>query len=118
VVVTVTPRAAWAHARLVRMVPTDGAELSLAPKTIDLWFSEILDTGFNSIAVFPAAELSTPNPETRATGPAEVDRKERTHLSCPVGPLGPGEWVVQWRVLSRDGHAARGRTTFEVRAAR
>jgi methionine-rich copper-binding protein CopC len=116
-VALLAPASAGAHARLLHMIPADGAELDSAPAAIDLWFNELLDQGFNGVEVFPIAQISAPHPENHTTGPARMDRKDRTHLQCPVGPLDPGEWVVQWRVLSRDGHPARGRTTFRIRAA-
>jgi methionine-rich copper-binding protein CopC len=114
-VVLLAPAPAAAHAQLLRMRPADGAELAAGPVEIDLWFSELLDVGFNSILVFPAAQLGTPQPENHASGPARVDSADRTHLQCPVDTIGPGDWFVQWRVLSRDGHAARGRIAFRVR---
>jgi methionine-rich copper-binding protein CopC len=44
-----------------------------------------------------------------------VDPKDRTHLMVKVGALKPGDYVVDWRVLSRDGHSAPGRITFTVK---
>jgi methionine-rich copper-binding protein CopC len=109
--------AAWAHARLVRAVPAMGAEVSPAPKQIDLWFNELLEDGFNTATVFPAAELSTAGKRTDlAKGKPTVDARDRTHLVVAVGALPPGEYIIEWRVLSRDGHSAPGRSTFRVRA--
>ena len=115
-VVLLTPVPAGAHAQLLRISPADGAELAAGPAEIDLWFNELLDVGFNSIAVFPAAQIAAARPEDHTRGSAHVDTADETHLQCSVGSIGPGDWVVQWRVLSRDGHVARGRTTFRIRA--
>jgi methionine-rich copper-binding protein CopC len=106
----------WAHARLLRAAPASGAELSAPPKQIELWFNELLEEGFNTITVFPSAELDKLDKHSNLTkGKPAVDPKDHTHLVVPVGPLAPGEYVIEWRVLSRDGHSAPGRFTFRVR---
>jgi len=114
-VVLLAPAPARAHAQLLRVRPADGAELAAGPAEIDLWFNELLDDGFNSIVVIPAAQIAAPHPEDHTTGTARVDGADQTHLRCPVAPMAPGDWVVQWRVLSRDGHSTRGRTAFRIR---
>ena len=105
---------ALAHAQLIKSNPTDKAELNEAPGQIDLWFNELLDESFNSIEVIPAAELSAKTHSNLVKGQAKVDSKDRTHLTIGVGPLKPGKYVIQYRVLSRDGHTAPGRLTFQV----
>ena len=107
------PAIAHAHARLVASHPGDHALLSASPKSIDLWFQEILDDEFNGIAVLPER---APGGEAVdfAAGQATVDPYDRTHLSVPVKRLARGVYVVQWKVLSRDGHTARGRFSFRV----
>lgn len=106
---------AWAHARLVRSVPKADSELSAAPKQIELWFNELLEDGFNTVKVFPAADLVVEKKRNFAKDKPQVDAKDRTHLTVGLTPLPPGEYIVEWRVLSRDGHSAPGRATFRVR---
>jgi copper resistance protein C len=106
--------AALAHARLVRSVPEKGAVLSKAPGQIKLWFNELLDAGFNSIEIFAAAELGQPKRRNLAGGKPTVDTRDRTHLTLDLEPLPPGEYAVEWRVLSRDAHSAPGRFTFRI----
>ena len=105
---------AEAHARLVRSVPAKGAELSAAPDRIDLWFNELLDDGFNTVLVFPAAELDSKRHTSLVREKPVVDPKDRTHLSVKMPALPAGEYVAEWRVLSRDGHSAPGRFTFRI----
>jgi methionine-rich copper-binding protein CopC len=110
---------ALAHARLLSSEPADQARLASAPKAIELHFNEILDDDFNSIDVFPAAAQAergaTPVPAKSLTSaPAAVDEADRTRLVAPVQALEPGTYAVEWKVLSRDGHTARGRYTFTV----
>jgi copper resistance protein C len=105
---------ALAHAQLVRSSPSKNAVVSKAPEQIDLWFNELLDEGFNSVEVFAAGELALGRHVNLASGKAAVDPSDRTHLSVKLNPLSAGEYVVTWRVLSRDGHTAPGRLTFRV----
>lgn len=110
--------AAHAHARLVKSSPAKGAEIAVAPTQLDLWFNELLEDGFNTVEVFPAADLAAAKRSNLAEGKVTVDPKDRTHLWVQLGKLAPGDYVVEWRVLSRDGHSAPGRITFSVKGAK
>ena len=105
---------ALAHAQLLRAKPADKAELKEPPTQVDLWFNELLDEGFNSIEVIPAADLSVKKHPNLAKGKPKVDPADRTHLTVLLSTLKPGKYVIQYRVLSRDGHTAPGRVTFQV----
>jgi copper resistance protein C len=105
---------ALAHARVVRSNPAKKAEISVAPASVDLWFNELLDEGFNSLEVYVASELGAEHHTNLALDKPTVDSKDRTHVSVKLPPLQPGEYVVEWRVLSRDGHSAPGRYTFRI----
>jgi len=107
-----------AHARLVRSVPAFNSELAQPPSQIELWYNELLDNGFNSITVYPATEESAKTHDNLAAGGAQVDPNDRTHLTIGLKALEPGEYVVEWRVLSQDGHSAPGKFKFKIRAAR
>jgi methionine-rich copper-binding protein CopC len=111
-------RDARAHAQMVRSNPAKNAELTKAPEQVELWFNELLDDGFNSVEVFAAAELSSQHHASLTRGEAAVDPNDRTHLTVKLAPLPAGEYVVAWRVLSRDGHSAPGRLTFRVAGAK
>lgn len=105
---------AFAHAQLIKSNPANKAELKQAPAQVELWFNELLDNGFNSIEVIPAAELPSKTHANFAKGDPKVDAKDRTHISVELQPLKPGEYVVQYRILSRDGHTATGRVAFRL----
>jgi methionine-rich copper-binding protein CopC len=114
-VLVMTPSQALAHARLLKSVPADNSEVGQPVEKIEIWFNELLDNGFNSIGVFPAADVTSPNRKSIATEEAKVDAKDRTHLTLKLKLLPPGAYVVEWRVLSLDGHTAPGRFKFRVR---
>ena len=117
VLVLALPREALAHAKLQRSTPSDKGDLTVAPKQIELWFSELLDDKFNSIEVFPSAEAGNKTHAALTDGDVKVDPKDRTHLTVNLKTLPPGDYTVDWRVLSRDGHSAPGRFTFKVLTA-
>jgi methionine-rich copper-binding protein CopC len=108
------PREALAHARLLKSSPKDGETIK-APEQLEFWFSELLDSGgFNKISVFPAAELKSKTHTSLTKGEPKIDSKDQTHLTIDLSALPPGEYVVDWRVLSLDGHSAPGRFKFKV----
>jgi methionine-rich copper-binding protein CopC len=109
---------ALAHARLLRSTPADKAMLQAAPGRVDFWFSELLDEGFNTVEVYPADELNTASHTNLASAGPVVDPADKTHLSATLRPLAAGSYIVDFRVLSRDGHTAPGRITFMVMDAK
>lgn len=117
--VLLTSSPALAHARLTKSTPKEKAELALAPTQVELWFNELLDEGFNHVIVFPASEvkLKAKDRTNFAAGKPEVDQTDRTHLTVALKGLAPGEYVIEYRVLSRDGHTAPGRVRFTVKPA-
>jgi methionine-rich copper-binding protein CopC len=110
---------ARAHARLTHSLPSADAALAQSPAQIELWFNELLDNGdFNTISVFAASEARSQTRTELTAGKAQVDGKEHTHLTIGLKPLPPGQYVVEWRVLSLDGHTAPGRLKFTVTASK
>jgi copper transport protein len=98
-----------AHALLVRSDPPANAELLQAPATIELWFSEPLESGFSSARVLDAFGQEMP------VGTASVDAADLHHLSLPVNELAPGIYTVAWKTLSiADGHEWYGSFPFTV----
>jgi methionine-rich copper-binding protein CopC len=111
----VTAPRAFAHARLLKSSPEKGAQLAVSPDHVELWFNELLEEGFNTLEVYPTAELTANQHSNLAEGQPKVDPADPTHLSVKLlQALKPGEYVLEWRVLSRDGHSAPGRILFTV----
>jgi methionine-rich copper-binding protein CopC len=102
-----------AHARLTRSVPASESKVSMPVKKVELWFNEILEERFNKIEIYRSTEGGKGR-ENLAKGEPQLDQKDRTHLVMETTPLKPGEYIVEYRVLSRDGHTAPGRIRFEV----
>ena len=104
----VTPEA-LAHAKLIRSQPTALEALATAPAEVKLWFNERLEDEFNFIEVTDASGRHVEN------GVARVNPQDRTNLVVRLGELSSGSYVIRWRILSLDGHPARGRFIFSVK---
>ncbi len=108
------PSQVLAHARVVRSDPVDRAELVSSPRQIELWFNERLEAGFNTLGVYAREQLQSSQRANFVEGDPKLDVKDPTHLTIKLKSLSPGDYVVEWRVLSRDGHSAPGRFSFRV----
>ena len=93
------PRAAEAHALLVRADPQPNAELSHPPSAIEFWFSEPLEKTFTGARILRADGSEAP------TAAAVIDPEDSTHLTLPLETIEPGIYTVVWQTLSSvDGH--------------
>ncbi len=96
----ITQRAALAHALLVRSEPEANAELTSSPPSVEIWFSEPLESGFSHIRLIDASGEDVPG-----VGPSAVDSGDPSHMSLPLPDLSPGIYTVIWTTLSSvDGH--------------
>jgi copper transport protein len=108
----VTPAVAGArpvlHTALRRSDPGKGAQLTVPPARVALWFT---------------AKPQLPFSRIRLTGPAGDVALDRIVADTGNGffapiprPLPPGHYTVQWQTGSADGHPIRGEFTFRVLA--
>jgi methionine-rich copper-binding protein CopC len=103
------PLEVFAHAKLIRSRPGPFEVLDSAPADVQLWFNERLEDEFNSIEVTDETGRRVEN------GVAQVNPQDRTNLVVRLGNLSSGSYVIRWRILSLDGHPARGRFIFTVK---
>lgn len=103
---------ALGHARLVRSEPAANAELASAPQAICLWFSEPVEKALSRFEVKDAEgkrvddlDRWRESEDLKGTGDS---------VAIPLKPLGPGEYTVNWRVLSVDTHTLQGEFRFVV----
>jgi copper transport protein len=102
------PAAAWAHAALLRTVPTASGTVNQAPAQISLTYSEAVEPRFAIVSVTDAqAHQVTDGPPARS--PTDPDT-----LVVPLKKIPEGWYLVYWRVISADGHPVRGAYTFAV----
>ncbi|WP_010532594.1 copper resistance CopC family protein [Brachybacterium squillarum] len=100
------PAPALAHDTLVSADPEDGASFETSPEEVTLTYSaDILDVG-------PVVQIADAEGETVAELTPEVDGPEVT--AAIEDSLPAGDYAVQWRVVSSDGHPIEGTQTFTV----
>jgi methionine-rich copper-binding protein CopC len=95
--------AALAHVHLQGSSPADGSQLESAPATLVLSFSEA--------AQLTALSLELPGGALRKLS---IPEAAATRVSVALPQLGPGEYRIHWRALSRDGHVVPGEIRFRV----
>ena len=97
---------ASAHAELVESVPANGQHLAVAPTTISLRFTErvgVLDDAVRVSSADDGGQIET--------GAPKVDGSV---VTADVPPLPDGSYVIDWKVVSSDGHQISGAITFAV----
>ena len=95
---------ALAHATLVERSIDDGATLPTSPSELVLRFSEPVALAEDAITLF--ASGLDPVPLEASVDDATV--------SVPLPDRGEGAFLVQWRVLSQDGHPVSGTVRYQV----
>jgi len=110
-VVLLLPAPAMAHAKLKRSSPSSGAQVSTAPESIRLWFSEQPELRFTFASLKDSAgnTIHLGNAEREASDPMGVAFRVLTALS-------PGRYTLFWRTAASDGHPSSGSLSFVVLA--
>jgi copper transport protein len=102
------PAAAWAHAALLRTVPSASGTVDTAPAQVTLTYSEPVAPRFAIVSVTDSAGR-----QVTSGDPAAAPGAPQT-LVTPLRHLPEGWYLVFWRVISADGHPVRGAFTFAV----
>jgi copper transport protein len=101
------PRAASAHAQLIRTTPAQGEQLAAAPASAGLLFDEaVRSTG--------GASLSGPALKAPVRVAARRERDGRLVVVALPRGLRRGVYSLRWRIVSDDGHRESGALTFGV----
>jgi copper transport protein len=101
------PSTALAHATLIASQPAANAHLTESPATIHLTFSEEVVPRLCQIRIVSANGQKI---ELSVVG----DPHNVRAVSGAPTQLEPGSYVIEWRVLSADGHPAEGSFEFSV----
>ncbi len=105
-----TTPAVFAHAHLKHQYPAADAEVAAAPQALTLNFSEGIEANFSGLTVTGPAQAIID------TGNAKRNEKDPTQLIVPLNqPLIPGQYTVDWHVVSVDGHKTQGQYHFSVK---
>jgi methionine-rich copper-binding protein CopC len=105
----VTPTSARAHAYPDSVSPPDGASLTQAPHEVKIQFTEGVELEFSRIEV-----KSTTG---QRVNKGSIRRLATDTLAIDLVPLQPGDYIIEWRVLSVDTHITEGILRFTVKAS-
>ncbi len=97
---------AWAHSRLLRTDPADGATLTRPVATVTLTFNERVRGRFSTVVVTGPGDISY---SRGAVQVVDTDVQQRVY------PLRSGNYRVAWRAVSADGHPVQGEFGFTLR---
>ena len=101
--------AALAHSELVSSDPADGATLDAAPTSVSFTFNEPLMPDFVRFVGTDPSGATGDLPVSSVEGPTAT-------IAWPDSAPG-GQWRVNYRVVSQDGHPIEGGITFTYAAA-
>jgi methionine-rich copper-binding protein CopC len=98
---------ARAHAYAAVSIPANGAALKEAPREVRIQFTEGVELAFSQITV------KGPNGEVVSLG--KLRKPADDTVAIDLKPLLPGNYTVEWQVLSVDTHVTDGvlRFTFD-----
>jgi LPXTG-motif cell wall-anchored protein len=100
---------AAAHAVLLSTAPSSSSNVTSAPATVVLNFNEEPQGRYSTIHV------TGPDGQRRDSGAVRVVNDSVTESLGGTRPA--GKYVVDWRVISADGHPVSGQVTFTASAA-
>lgn len=100
---------AFAHDSVIGSNPEDGAVISQFPDSVLLEFSGEVQDGFSTVAISREADGSA---DVIYSGEPEIDGRNVT-LDLPAD-LAPeaGDYKIGYQIVSSDGHATKGMTSF------
>lgn len=97
---------AFAHDQLVEATPGDGDSVDAAPDAVKMVFSGSPQKVGNQIRVeHDGQNVATGEPETQF----------HTITQSLDAELAPGDYTVDWRIVSEDGHPVSGTFSFTVK---
>jgi methionine-rich copper-binding protein CopC len=98
---------ASAHSQLERTDPADGSQVAALPEQITLTFNQ------DVLGVGTAVQVTGPGGSVVDGAPTVVDKEVRQAIR--PGSVA-GDYTVQWRVTSADGHPISGQFAFSAAA--
>ena len=107
VALLLSPRESAAHAKLQAASPSANSQLDQSPSEIKLSFTEPIEVRLSKITVRSARQ-------SQALSVSGVPGDRRSCIAA-LTPLKPGAYVVDWQVVSSDGHATSGSYSFTIR---
>lgn len=102
--------AVFAHAHLKHQYPAADANVTAAPQALTLNFSEGIEPKFSGVKVSGSQQ------QTVKIGAVKRNDNDKSQLIVPIEQaLKPGQYTVEWHVVSVDGHKTQGSYRFSVK---
>jgi methionine-rich copper-binding protein CopC len=96
------------HLRLVKSVPASGQIVTEKPVEIRLWFSQKPEVGLTTVRLLREDSTAIEIGKVVAT-------EDSLSVRVPLDKaLVAGTYIVNWRSVSKDGHAVRGSYNFNM----
>ena len=102
---------AGAHAVVVESSPGDNEVLARSPREVVLRFDARIEKSLTRLSLTTSDGRTIPLPQ-----PADKYGEDPDRLVIPLPGLGPGHYILRYKVLSTDGHATPGLLRFSVAA--
>ena len=98
---------AGAHAVVIESSPKDKEILPRAPKEVMFRFNSKIEKSLARISLTSNTGRTIPLPRLTAAGPPD-------RLVIPLPNIGPGDYLLRYKILSTDGHTTSGMLRFSV----
>ena len=99
----------WAHMRVQKTMPEDGARLTSSPHHIQVWYTQLPDDAISRLLLEGVdGDVSL--------GDTTV-KEDKSLIAMVPSVLADGNYTVKWRTAGDDGHTQRGDFAFIVRSA-
>jgi hypothetical protein len=101
------------HMRVEKTTPVEGATITVAPKQIQIWFSETPTLVVSSITVTgPSGKVELGKLALGRNG----DAPDNSVVVDVKGALSPGKYLVSWKTSGKDGHMLTGAYEFTLKS--
>lgn len=101
--------AAYAHFKVAKTEPADGATVDRPVRDLRVWFSQEPDVALSKLELEgPAGALQVQNVHTMG---------EKDLMGTVVGAMPDGAYTAKWQAAGDDGHVMKGEWKFTVERA-
>lgn len=110
-----TPAAfATMHFAVVRSTPAAGQAFEVAPKRLQIWFSQAPAAGVSKLSLLQVVGTDKPEKKEIVIGKTEVDKDSKSIFAdVPTVPAA-GAYILAWKGAGDDGHVLSGEIKFTI----
>ena len=99
---------ALAHMKVSKTAPEEGATLTEAPTSVQVWYTQEPDAAVSKMS------LQGPSGDVKLFIHPGGDK---SLMGMIEGSIGDGDYVVTWQTAGDDGHIQKGEYKFTVKSA-